>query len=362
MAFGPAIKVTPGHIGQIVGGLLSHSIVVFNGPFAVMIFFVLSGFVLAQSSSKADWSLPARLAARYLRLTIPMTLSLVFAWILLWSFPTSRLEIQQIAPNLWLSLVNVGASLPAFHHALEEGFYRVYLNGFSPLNNVVWTMQFELIGSVGIYVFYRYCPPQHRLIGAQILLVLSPLAPFFMGFPAGAMLRELWVRGNLPESKWCWRALIVAVVLFVIGYVPGLRIAQDLFNACSAGLLVMSVLALAPLQKWLSMGPPRFLGRISFALYLVHVPLIVTLGAWSYLHFPGSPFLKLAIALGEVLVGAILLAWLGTIFVDEPLLRHLHHFRRFGRVSGLSPALGAARVEHVVDGANAQREHLPAGD
>ena len=42
-----------------------------NGPFAVMVFFALSGFVLAAAADRRRGTLAGDLAARYLRLAVP---------------------------------------------------------------------------------------------------------------------------------------------------------------------------------------------------------------------------------------------------------------------------------------------------
>src|ERR1700752_3428309 len=54
--------------------------ILFNGPFAVVVFFVLSGFVISKSAHKRFPLLPA-VALRYLRLTVPMLASVLAAWL-----------------------------------------------------------------------------------------------------------------------------------------------------------------------------------------------------------------------------------------------------------------------------------------
>ena len=61
---------------------------------------------------------------------------------------------------------------------------------------------------------------------------------------------------------------------------------------------------------------PLFLGRISFGLYLVHVPPLYTIVAWSYLQ--DVP--KAVLAPGYA-ISMLLLAWIFTLVVDEPSLR-----------------------------------------
>lgn len=75
-----------------------------NGIFAVYVFFALSGFVIANSAARKGYSLPVRLLTRYLRLAVPLTCSLLFAFALLSLFPTSRLELARKYPA-WIAVV-----------------------------------------------------------------------------------------------------------------------------------------------------------------------------------------------------------------------------------------------------------------
>jgi peptidoglycan/LPS O-acetylase OafA/YrhL len=55
----------------------------FNGNAAVCIFFVLSGYVLADLSQRSELTFPAQALRRYIRLVGPILLTSTFAWGLL---------------------------------------------------------------------------------------------------------------------------------------------------------------------------------------------------------------------------------------------------------------------------------------
>ena len=50
-----------------------------------------------------------------------------------------------------------------------------------------------------------------------------------------------------------------------------------------ASLLILAVLYLSPLHRIFSNRVPVFLGRISFGVYLTHLPILCSLGSASYL-------------------------------------------------------------------------------
>ncbi len=81
----------------------SPLIALYNGSFAVFIFFVLSGFVIARSAAANRAPLLILIGRRYLRLTIPMLCSTVLAYVLLRMFPDiTRTAAEQLS-NGWLA-------------------------------------------------------------------------------------------------------------------------------------------------------------------------------------------------------------------------------------------------------------------
>jgi peptidoglycan/LPS O-acetylase OafA/YrhL len=86
--------------------------VLFNGPFAVVVFFVLSGFVLSKAAHRND-PLPLTVGLRYLRLTLPMLASVLVAWLLLSEFPTDASKLAAITGTPWLTSTFNG-QIPSF--------------------------------------------------------------------------------------------------------------------------------------------------------------------------------------------------------------------------------------------------------
>jgi peptidoglycan/LPS O-acetylase OafA/YrhL len=128
----------------------------FNGPFAVLVFFVLGGFVVSKAAHRND-PLPLTVALRYLRLTIPMLASAIIAWLLLTRFPVEASKLGGMTGTPWLTHTFNG-HIPSLLAAIKDATLDVYLHGGSRFNNVMWTMKWELVGSVaiyGIYVFFH---------------------------------------------------------------------------------------------------------------------------------------------------------------------------------------------------------------
>nr|WP_111300727.1 acyltransferase [Paracoccus saliphilus] len=328
--------------------LLAHTPVhiLWNGRLAVSVFFVLSGFVMAAAAERRRDLLVVTAAARYLRLAVPATASCVLAWLWLVSFPSSATQLQGALdePSRWLDYT-YQQPIPPVWHALADGAVANFLRGYSRFNNVLWTMQIELFGSLAIFLLYAVTRGAARLAtlaasGAAVLLWFSDA---YLGFIFGAALYEGHRRGLFQSvpAVVAVIALAMAVALGGPGEGAHLRLnlpdvpdqwqmgtARGVMNAVAAALLTFGVLALPAFTRALSRPLPVFLGRISFGLYLVHVPPLYSIVAWSYLQ--DVPEYVLAPVYG---IGMLILAWIFTLLVDEPSLRWLSGWRkRAGRI------------------------------
>jgi peptidoglycan/LPS O-acetylase OafA/YrhL len=313
--------------------------VLWNGPFAVSVFFVLSGFVISGVAARRADLLIANVAARYVRLALPVTASVVLAWLWLTAFPaaTDALADAVAVPSPWLAHT-YQAPIPSFGQALAEGAVLNFINGGSDFNNVLWTMQIELVGSMGLFVIYGIARarPRDVAIGLGLAVLITGLTFHFayLAFALGAILQELRRRG-WHLVPWTWvapGAFVVGVILGGFGRGAhdrlGLPLPLDLISlklgkpeglvpVVAATLILYGVLASPALGRAFATAVPQWLGRISFPLYLVHVPLLYTVVAELYL---GSSLGTVAM-FPLYLAMTLLLAYAVTLLVEEPTLR-----------------------------------------
>ena len=316
--------------------------VLFNGPFAVIVFFVLSGFVVSRAAHRND-PLPLTVGLRYLRLTIPMLASVLIAWLLLTMFPTEATKLASITGTPWLSRTFNGV-IPSLLQAIKDATYEVYLRGQSRFNNVMWSMRWELIGSVAIYGVYALT---HRsayivaiFIALFVLLVWKGPPYYYEAFVFGALMQEAWTHSRLKQIAPTL-ALIIGLILgsegagfahrYDLDFLPfSLRPGEKdgMIYPIAAALVVYGCLMSVPISKFLRMTQCLFLGRISFGLYLMHVPIIYTvLIAVAVLLWPMSA-ITLGAGLALFIILSVGLGWLLTILVDVPALRMLALIRK----------------------------------
>ncbi|MGJ5036966.1 acyltransferase family protein [Bradyrhizobium sp. HKCCYLR1023] len=286
---------------------------IFNGRAAVCVFFVLSGYVLADMIARSRMSLPAQVLRRYVRLAGPMLLTSAFAWGLLAVGAYRNAEAAAVTGSQWLALWYQFE--PSFTTMVWEAVYGAFITGTSAYNSNLWTMRPELIGSVFVFVIGSFSMTRIWRAIFYIALAIWFWSDYLMLFSVGALFFDF-------NSELC--RLMRSTVLRVVSLVAGLfffiateRILNRLnfphvdmmkWQMLSAVLIVAVVLTWPLVQRLIGGALGRTLGRISFTLYLIHLPIICSMTSWLVITLPPSVATPASVALTIVCVfGASLL-------------------------------------------------------
>jgi peptidoglycan/LPS O-acetylase OafA/YrhL len=309
------------------------------------VFFVLSGFVVTNATLRKSDPIWIDILVRYLRLAIPATLSTLMAWLLLSAWPNSATELSALTGSRWLGWTYQGA-IPGPGAAISNGMAGIFLSGGSFFNNVLWTMRPELLGSILCFAACAFTRPRVRLaVAIASAAVFIALRRYdYVCFPLGIALREAWAAGRLPS------ALPISAVLLglAIGSQSGdaaRRLGLDwlpealspekrggLLYPLAATLVVYGCLRSSLLIAALSGRTGRFLGAVSFPLYLVHVPLIYTVVAEAYLR-ASHDALALACLIAVSFMLMVAVSYAAERWLERPFLGLLGQLRR--RLRGL---------------------------
>lgn len=273
---------------------------IWKGSFAVCIFFVLSGYVLAGFSASTGLSLPAQTVRRYLRLALPMLMTSAIAWAIMAAGLMRNVEAARLVTHSdWLSMWYQGFE-PSFWGMAREALYDAFRNGRADYNSNLWTMRIELIGSVTIFLAYSCIRNAIVRIVVTVLYLVWNYDSYYALFAVGVLLydvdaptRTVYVR-LLPSAI---ARETVAMLLFVAGLYFGAyshtpdgmvptwhaffprALPTTAFHMIGAVLAVAALLYSGVLQLWLGGAVGRYLGRLSFVLYLVHIPIICSVTA-----------------------------------------------------------------------------------
>lgn len=267
------------------------------GPEFVLVFFVLSGFVLAMAPLKApgyDWW--AYYPRRVLRLGIPVVASMVLAFVVITAFPhpskgsdgswlTRQAHPDTSLHNLWTeTLLIVDPHRPSVN---------------PPLWSLTWEMWFSLLLPLVVLIalFSRRIPV---VVGALLIstavygyLHKEQAAMFLPAFALGTLLGANADRLRSLVAKWQGRkALTMAFAGILIGG-PLLSICYWFIRPITGStgdhvalamrvpgaLLLVAAVAFWPAaSRVFAARPFAALGRVSFSLYLVHSPIVVLFG------------------------------------------------------------------------------------
>jgi len=294
----------------------------FDGQLAVCVFFVLSGEALSASffAGKGD-ALTVRLAIkRYPRLATPiLAASLVI-------FALDRLDLvfSQQAALIVHRPVWMGGWLAVpltFADTLRYSLIDVFTSAGADnaINPILWTMRVELPGSFVVFaillIWKRFSRPRTLLLSLFVVALAAPTgstANFLSCFFAGVAFADWRARGLFAAwgRRFVWPSLaaigVIAAadgILHCFGWQPG--------KTAFAIVLMLAVHASPPLVAFFSGRLSRALGRISFPLYLIQFPVLLSATSWLIVRAgaagPPSLFAIWGISLASV-AGCLLAA------------------------------------------------------
>jgi peptidoglycan/LPS O-acetylase OafA/YrhL len=220
---------------------------------------------------------------------------------------------------------------PSLFGAVWEALYGAFAKGSSIYNSNLWTMRIELAGS--LYVFVVAAISRHRyvrLAGYSLFIWWTPL-DYYPLFAVGALLydcRELVDR--LSTRRYYLPEIVFATGLYLCAMPAALAYNDFIFfkwlpllgqgeansihwHKIGALLVMLGLLKSLRLQSFFGNALGRYLGKISFTLYLIHLPLICSVTSGLVLLMAGQNYLLLLIVAGGLSVAAALV--LSTLLV-----------------------------------------------
>lgn len=325
------------HLDQIIN----------HGYLAVDFFFILSGFVVGYAYDDRWKKMTVKnfLKRRFIRLHPMVVIGAIIGAVMFYFQGCSVWDVSKVSVGMLLVATLMNALLiPAAPGTEVRGLGEMY-----PLNGPSWSLFFEYIGNILYALFIHRLPTKALSVlvalagcGLAAFAIWGPLGDLCFGFAldgdnmlggslrllfsfsAGLLLSRVFKPTRIKGAFWICSLSVVALLA-----VPRLGGSEHLWMN---GLYdTVCALALFPLLVYLGASGKttdrittrvcKFLGDISYPLYMVHYPFIYLYYAW--VKNENLTFGQSLPGAAALVVGSILLAYLCLKLYDEPVRRFL---------------------------------------
>lgn len=320
-----------------------------HGYLAVDFFFILSGFVIGYAYDDR-WKTKTTTAKdfikrRLIRLHPMVVIGAIIGAIMFYTQGCSVWDVSKVSVTMLLvaTLLNIFL-IPATPGTEIRGLGEMY-----PLNGPSWSLFFEYIGNI-LYVFFLRKLSTNALsvlvflaaCGLVTFAIFGPLGDICVGFAmtrdemiggslrllfsfsAGLLLSRVFRPVKIKGAFW-----IGSISIVILSAMPRIGGSENLWmNGIYETLCVVIIF---PLLVYLGASGKttdkattrvcKFLGDISYPLYMVHYPFIYLYYAW--VKNKNLTFMESLPGAAALVIGSVLLAWVCLKLYDEPVRKYL---------------------------------------
>jgi peptidoglycan/LPS O-acetylase OafA/YrhL len=310
-----------------------------NGSAAVVVFFVLSGFVLTVGIFKSRNVARIFVAAvkRWPRLALTVVLANAVAGLLMAHSAFDNARAASVVPSIWLGWFYTWPS--AGNHEIVQSVVEGATTFFSTTdkskyNSNLWTMYFEFWGSMIAFGCAFLLVVVSNFLGQILVLAVvwfaaTAINPYFGCFVIGTAISWIYVRRSVDEWPAWTAVLIVPAMIFMLGYSENFisgraegwyelfnplalqnpLLVRVILNSVGATLAILLFLRIFAVRRVMSGEVGRILGFMSFAIYLVQIPVICSISSWIFGILDGTPHaLRILVCLSVTLIATGVLA------------------------------------------------------
>lgn len=327
-----------------------------HGYLAVDFFFILSGFVVgyAYDDRWKTMTIKDFIKRRFIRLHPMVVIGAIIGAVMFYFQGCSVWDVSKISlTTLLIATIMSACLIPATPGSEIRGVGEMF-----PLNGPSWSLFFEYIGNI-LYAFFIHKLPTKALsllvilagCGLAAFAIWGPYGDICVGFALtgdnmiGGSLRLLFsfsaglllsrIFKPIPIKGAFWIGGLSIVVLAAVPRIGGSEHLwmNGLYDTICFAILFPLIVYLGASGKTTDKTTARvckFLGDISYPLYMVHYPFIYLYYAW--VKNERLTFVQSLPGAAALVIGCTILAYLCLKLYDEPvrrfLTKHLLHMRK----------------------------------
>lgn len=277
--------------------------VIINGNFYVCIFCILSGLLISLQVWNRQGDLQKiseSMLKRYFRLAFPVAGVSFVVYVMLKLSVFSNLEVAKITGSTWLS---------SFYHekytikdVFVHSFVKTWTESDGSFSTAFWMLTYIFYGSFLAYILAIIGYEKNKKI---ILLFMGVVAWYLWGnsllacFGIGTIIGYYSKNCNRKRNSICGIIFIIIGVFFG-GYpshiipinvyklfynMPGQMDPSHFYHVIGAAMVIVGIYECKEIAGFLENKLFLFLGKISFSLYLIHIPILFSVGTDAFLIF-----------------------------------------------------------------------------
>jgi peptidoglycan/LPS O-acetylase OafA/YrhL len=269
-----------------------------DGQLAVMIFFLISGFSLSYGYFSKPTSLNLRkmVIQRYPRLVIPaITAGLLSYLILYFDLYRNKVVATLLGGDKksydWFNVK------PFFADFLSSvGFNSFFIIGtVSPYDPILWTMSYEFIGSLFIFGIIALFKINKRIIIYPLLVyVFMIINPLINAMIFGIILCDIYISNDKIFIGKLFTFISLALLFFtyssLISFYNENLLSIIVLKIALSIFIIYLILYSKFLKEFFSNRFSKWLGSISFSMYLVHLLVLGSFSSWLFLLLASNNF------------------------------------------------------------------------
>lgn len=272
---------------------------------SVMLFFVLSGYVLGRSIER-NGDLPTYLIRRAFRILPMFVLSVLFAYVCV---TTIRIDAPPVETTAFFQR-------PFWPTPTTSQLWDNLTFQSSWINGPSWSIYPEIIGSVFLpfLVFLHRrteaCWQWPLFLAVFVLLAFTPyrlVVWFYCGFFLPGQIAKAGVKNwfMLAITLFAGAALLEYAAEHAVYY----KFKTILPSAIGATLMIGAIVSSEKFLRSLDVSPLRFLGRVSYSFYLLHWPVFYLCAiAYIWLDLPRGNGGNLSLCFSSIAIALALSA------------------------------------------------------
>jgi peptidoglycan/LPS O-acetylase OafA/YrhL len=312
---------------------IDNPIIVTAGRLGVILFFVISGFIMVYITGNGPFSAPTFLKRRAIRI-IP----------LYWLFTSVAALLAAFAPSLFQTTVFT------WPHYLQSLFFVVHQaperDGVSPILSLGWTLNYEAYFYIAFAVLAFLSVTSRAFVLTVFFIAMwlagllmapaNPVLQFYLNASPVAFVIGMWIGrryldgGFASDTRYAWLLGLVAAAGVALAFVDdGTPLMTQISFAgqvmWAASLLHLGLILEPKLKHWSLLEE---LGNASYALYLSHIFVI---GAVAYLakrtigyEHPATVFLVSVVSIVTACIASLVIHHM----IEKPILLILNGRRR----------------------------------